>query len=191
MKDINIVGITKKYGGNIVLDDVSLVIPAGKSLAVMGASGCGKTTLAGILLGIVKPDSGYIENLPEKIGVVFQENRLCEQFTARENIELVLTDKAKKEKIPEAFDKVGLSECIDKRVCELSGGQKRRVAILRALMYEPEFLILDEPFSGLDTDSKKLVMDYIIKYSKDMTVLFITHDREEAEYMASGIFALT
>ncbi len=192
---IKIEKLCKSYGDKIVLNNYSNEIEYGKCTVIMGASGCGKTTLLSVLLGLTKPDSGTVTGLPECVSAVFQENRLCEEFSAYENVALVLSNgiaknKVKTEKIEAAFDAVGMKEFMDTPVSDLSGGQKRRVAILRALIYDADLYILDEPFSGLDEDSKKTVMDYVKKITNKKTVLIVTHDNDEAKYMADKIYEM-
>ncbi|MGI6225117.1 MAG: ATP-binding cassette domain-containing protein [Peptococcales bacterium] len=176
--------ITKSYGEKIVLDNVSMKLRSGQVTSLMGQSGSGKTTLAHILLGLTKPNSGKIEGLTGKsLAAVFQENRLCEGLSLMGNIRLVLKNKIEDEKILKEMKEVGLEEETAYRpVSQLSGGQKRRVAILRAVMAESDFLILDEPFKGLDKETKEKTMTYVKKSIIGKTVLLITHDYQEAQF---------
>lgn len=187
MKNISINKLCKSYGDTVVLKDFSLSIEDGKCTVLMGPSGCGKTTLVSILLDIEKKTAGAIENMPDKVSAVFQENRLCEEFTAFENVTLALREKQEKnqerDRILTAFEKVGMKEYIDTPVYKLSGGQKRRIAILRALLYPADLYIFDEPFSGLDDECREQVMNFVKEITKDKTVIMITHDMTEAEFM--------
>lgn len=177
-------GITKKYGGKNVLDNLNMVLPEGKVTALMGKSGSGKTTLANLMLGLIKPDEGKIEGLEgKKLSAVFQEDRLCEHLSAVENVRLVVSGRASKEEIIKQLEALGVDRShAVKPVNQLSGGQKRRVAILRAMMAESDFICLDEPFKGLDSDTKENTMSYVKNAVKGKTVLLITHDKNEAAY---------
>ena len=150
----------------------------------MGASGCGKTTFAMMLLGLVKPDSGTIEGLENKrLSAVFQEDRLVEHLSAIANIILVLTKDVCDADIAKQLATVELEgELIRKSVSQLSGGEKRRVAIVRAVMAESDFVCLDEPFKGLDIETKEKVMEYVKKQVEGKTVLLITHDVGEKQF---------
>lgn len=181
--DIRIEKLCKSYGENRVLTDFSAVFPEGETSCVMGASGCGKTTLLRLLLGLEKPDGGTILGLPEKISAVFQEDRLAEPFSAEANLALVTGPHVPRETLRSALSALGLSGSLDKPVRELSGGMRRRVAIARALVYDAPLLLLDEPFKGLDEETKKTVMDYVKAHAAGKTVILVTHDEDEAEYL--------
>ena len=181
--------LTKSYGGRLVLNNFSHTFPSGKVTAVIGQSGCGKSTLLSLLMGILAPDSGKAE-CPKPISAVFQENRLCKNLTASANIRLVTGKSFSKARIAEELSKIGLDDCENKAVRELSGGMMRRVALLRALMAEYEVLFLDEPFKGLDIGTKNLVTAYCKKKIKGKTVLFVTHDSRECDLLADEIIEL-
>ena len=166
---------------------MSFEVCRGEFLSLLGPSGCGKTTLLRIISGLTEKDSGTITGVPERISYVFQEDRLCEDFSCVSNIMAVTGRHLKKEEIRNHLKEIGLEESMDKSVKELSGGMKRRVAIARAVCYESELLILDEPFKGLDFSLKQTVMDYIKKYSSGRTVICVTHDLQEAEYMGGTV----
>ena len=184
---IKIRKLSKSYGDNLVLDNISFDIEKGKVTTLMGKSGCGKTTLAHILLGILKPDTGNIEGISGKsIAAVFQEDRLCEHLSAIGNIQFVLKTQKKPSEVIEHFKQVDLSQDIlNKQVKNLSGGQRRRVAILRAIIADRDFICLDEPFKGLDKATKQKTMLYVKKYIEGKTVLFITHDEQEANFFGN------
>jgi NitT/TauT family transport system ATP-binding protein len=138
-----------------------------------------------MILGIEKADEGEIEGIPEKISVVFQEDRLSAEFTPMGNI-LAVTGKSKSgNEILDVFSDLGLGEkdVLRKKVFKMSGGMKRRVAICRALCAEGNVLILDEPFSGLDEKTKDKVIETIKKYACGKTVILVTHDIEDIEKM--------
>ena len=122
----------------------------------MGPSGIGKTTLAKILMGLTKPDKGRIEGMTgRKLAAVFQEDALIEHWDAVKNIQLVCQGSISREMIQDEFDCIGLKDYNDKPVSQLSGGMRRRVAILRSIMAESDFIIMDEPFKGLDDGLKE------------------------------------
>ncbi|MCM1164546.1 MAG: ATP-binding cassette domain-containing protein [Lachnospiraceae bacterium] len=185
------VNITKKFADNTVLDNFTHDFPEGKVTAVLGRSGCGKSTLLNILMGLLKPDSGEVvrgENM--RIGAVFQEDRLCENLTVSANIRLVTGKRYTKAQIAAELAEVGLGDCADKPVRELSGGMKRRTALLRALLAEYDALFLDEPFKGLDEETKRAVIAYCRRKTAGKTVVFVTHDREECAALADEITEL-
>lgn len=198
MQSIRIENISKSYGEKQVLNHISKDFPPGETTAVMGASGCGKTTLLRILLGLEKPDSGEVTGLPECASVLFQENRLCEDFSAYENIALVLERarsreqrEAQKQMIELEAAQIGLTaEDLQQNVRSLSGGMKRRAALLRALLYDADCVLLDEPFKGLDADTKEQVMQYVKKKTSGKTVLLVTHDDSEAAFFGGEIWHL-
>lgn len=185
---ITIEKLNKAYVEKQVLLDFSARIPLGKTTVIMGPSGCGKTTLLNILMGFLTPDSGYIENLPEKVSAVFQEDRLCEDFSALSNVSMVLTEQS--EKPVELLTKLGLGADLNKPVRTLSGGMKRRVAIARALCYDGDLLILDEAFKGLDEETRKTVIDVVRQETAGKTVIAVTHDPEEADCLSDNIIKM-
>lgn len=179
--------LTKKFGNNLVIDRFSAVIEENERTYIMGPSGCGKTTLINIMMGLVPYDSGIIKGVPELKSVVFQEDRLCETFNAVSNIRLVCSSKVKNEDIISHLERIGLKEDINKPVIELSGGMRRRVSIVRAILAESDILFLDEPFKGLDIERKKNVMDYLVDNTKNKTTIIVTHDIEDAKVLGGNI----
>lgn len=183
--------ICKSFGNNRVLDNFSYIFPGGRTTVVMGPSGCGKSTLLSILMKTLDPDSGDV--LPQekfRRSAVFQENRLCENLTAIANIRLVTGKKLDIKDIEKALSSVGLVDVGTKLVKELSGGMKRRVALLRALLTDYDVLFLDEPFKGLDSDTKSVVMEYVKKATTGKTVIMVTHDRDECDHLADNVIML-
>ncbi len=178
--------VTKGFVDKTVLERFSLTIHPGETVALMGASGCGKSTAGKILLGLIKADGGKV-NRPKRMGAVFQEDRLCEEFDAVTNIVMVTGDRKGAE---EALARVGLPDLGKKPVVALSGGMKRRVAIVRALLSDSEVLVLDEPFTGLDAANKQRVMEYVKEKIQGRSVLLITHNEAEASYLASRVVRL-
>ncbi len=183
--------IRKSYGDNVVLESFSHTFKSGATTAIMGASGCGKTTLLSILMGLSEPDSGVITPSGGfRKSAVFQENRLCENLTAAANLRLVTGNRYSPKELEAELSAVGLGDCYAKPVRELSGGMKRRVALLRALLHEYDVLFLDEPFKGLDTDTKQQVLDYCKRKTAGKTVILVTHDKAEAEQLADDMIML-
>lgn len=194
--NIQIENLDKAYGENQVLKNFSAVISEGEITCIMAPSGRGKTTLLNILLGLESYDKGQIRGLENrKKSAVFQEDRLCENLSSRANIRMVQERKVSKSrnfsrKLEEGLEAMELKEWGDRPVRELSGGMKRRIAILRALLADWEILFMDEPFKGLDRKTKERVINYVKKICRGKTVIFVTHDPEEAEEMGAAILAL-
>ena len=190
---IEIRNLTKAFEGQTVLDNYSVSFEDGSFTCIMGKSGVGKTTLLNILMGLESADSGEIIGLDAKrISAVFQENRLCDNLTALLNIRMVI-DKNQgisDSEIISWLDKIGLGSDTKKPVSEFSGGMKRRVAILRALLADFDLLIMDEPLKGLDDETKQQVIDLIKELTKEKTVIMTTHDDSEAEAFNANIISL-
>ncbi len=176
---ISVKNLCKSFGEKVVLDSYSAQFPLNGMSSIMAPSGRGKTTLFRIMLGLESADSGIIEGIEgKKIVSVFQEDRLCENLSAVANI--AITSQKPREDIISALKEVGLDGSIDYPVSTLSGGMKRRVAILRALFSDAEIILMDEPFKGLDDITKKLTIALIKKLTEHKTVIFVTHLEDEA-----------
>ena len=190
--NISLEHVNKSFGNLQVLNDLTLCFEEHKTSCIMGPSGCGKTTLLHILLGLHSIDSGEINGLEDKRpAVVFQENRLFEQQDAFTNIRAVCKRPLSNDLLAAEFDKIGLTDYNGKPVAELSGGMKRRVAILRALMADDSNLILmDEPFKGLDEALKLQVMQYVKEKTQGKTVIFVTHDKDESAALDAKLILL-
>ena len=183
------INIDKQFGDNIVLKNFSHEFAEGKATAILGRSGGGKTTLLNILMELLSPDSGEVVR-EGRISAIFQEDRLCENLTASANIRLVTGKRLSKAQIAEELAAVGLTGCENKPVRELSGGMKRRTAMLRALLTEYDILFADEPFKGLDEDTRAVVMRYFKEKTAGKTVVFVTHDSAESEALADEVLRL-
>ena len=181
--DIVITDLNKSFGDKEVLNNLSRIFPAGQVSYISGPSGSGKTTLFRIISGLTEPDSGSISGIPEngKIGYVFQEDRLCNDFSVFDNVALVRSGKIDRSKVMGHLHALGLGLEYDRKVSDLSGGMKRRVAIARAIYYDAPVILLDEPFNGLDDKLKNSVIEYVRKETAGKTVLLITHDNKEKE----------
>ena len=187
--DIIIKDLYKSYGDKVVLDGLSATITKGKITCLMGQSGAGKTTLFNILMGFEKADKGVVENLPHLKSAVFQENRLCESFSAFTNIRIA-NDNIDDKTIAEHLAAVGLADAASQKVDTLSGGMKRRVALVRAVIAAKDILFLDEPFKGLDEETKQDVMQYLVTHTKGTTVVMVTHDVEETRTLGADVLVL-
>ena len=185
MKDIEIKDVSLRYGETSVYKHFSLTIETGKITCLLGASGCGKTTLLNMLAGLV-PYEGKIGNVPPRISYIFQEERLLPNLTVRQNIAFVLGKNADRDKISALLEKVELSGKENAYPSELSGGQAQRVSIARAFAYPSALILMDEPFSSLDTALKIRLMDVFCRLWEEekRTAVFVAHDAEEA-YMLS------
>ncbi len=178
--DYGLYEVTKRFEDKTVLEQFSLSIGEGETVALMGPSGCGKSTAGKLLLGLLSRDEGTVKH-PKQLGAVFQEDRLCNGFDAVTNIAMVTGDK----KVAlEVLTKVGLTEVEGKPVEALSGGMKRRVSIVRALLSDAKLLVLDEPFTGLDEENRKQVLGFVKQYTVGRSVLLITHNAEVAATLA-------
>ncbi|HKL58930.1 MAG TPA: ATP-binding cassette domain-containing protein [Sphaerochaeta sp.] len=184
MKKLQIKTISKRYGDTVVFDRFSCTIHPGEVNVLFGASGSGKTTLLRLLMGLEEADEGSLDSLENiRISAVFQEDRLCNNLSAFSNVKLVVEPSVSSEQIQEALGAVGLKDAIRKPAKELSGGMKRRVALVRALLATYDLLVLDEPFKGLDEGTKGQVIAYTVEATKGKTVLLVTHDADEAKLM--------
>lgn len=184
---IKLIDITKNYGEKNVFSHFNLNIEQNKITAVLGESGVGKTTLLSIIANKTE-FSGKIENAPEKASFVFQEDRLIPFKTVNENLEFVLG----KGNFSAALDKAGLNGCENAYPDELSGGMKRRVALLRAFLFESDAIFMDEPFSSLDIGTKYMIMDnFLSMWNEDRrTAVIVTHNQDEAAYIADRAIIL-
>lgn len=174
---IKLDNISVQFDGQSVLNDLSFEFESGKSYAIVGSSGVGKTTLINSIVGLVPLKSGKITCDSDKIGYIFQEPRLFPWMTALENVECVCHDKEKAKYYLSLF----LADGHDKYPHELSGGMKQRVSIARALAYEPDILLLDEPFKGLDEQTKQSTSQKVFELLRGKTAIMISHDKDETE----------
>lgn len=184
--------ISKSYEGRTVLRDVSVCLEDGGIYCLMGPSGIGKTTLLRILLGLEEPDGAWeAERLPHgRVGVVFQENRLCDFAGARRNILLTAGRDGLLFPAEEILDGLLEREAWDRPVRSLSGGMQRRAAIARALAARSSLLLMDEPFAGLDMDTKERTIRKILDYRAGRTLLVVTHQEEDAEMLGAEVLRL-
>jgi phospholipid/cholesterol/gamma-HCH transport system ATP-binding protein len=199
--------VVKYYGERPVLNGVSFRVLRGETKIIIGASGSGKSTILKLIMGLDRPDEGHIfvegqditklkeqelVSVRQKIGMVFQESALFDSLTVRENVayrlyELGTHEEEIEQKVRQDLGFVGLEDAIDKMPSELSGGMKRRVALARALIGEPQIMLYDEPTAGLDPVTSKKINELIIalRDTKSVTGIFVTHRMRDAFTLAS------
>ena len=181
--------VGKRYGSLQVLDQVTLHLACGSKTCIMGPSGCGKTTLLRLMMGLEQPDEGRVlHDTRQRLGVMFQEDRLLPWATPVENVQMVCG--GKREEILEELGRILPGEALKKRTESLSGGMKRRVALVRALRPPAGLLLLDEPFTGLDRETKKKTADYLLSRLGERTLVFSSHQEEDAACLQARIFRL-
>ncbi len=208
---IEIKGLWKYFGGRAVLKDINITIPQGKITVIMGRSGCGKTVLVKHIVGLLKPDKGNIyfrgkdittfgkkelEGFRKRFGFLFQNSALFDWLTIEENIAFPLyevmgiKDKKKiREKLNPILEIIGLRGHEHKYPAEISGGMQKRTALARAVISEPDVVVLDEPTSGIDPATSFSIEDLILKLKKKVgsTFIVITHDIKSALRLADKI----
>lgn len=210
MNDLQVTGVVKAYGpGKPVLDGLDLTVPGGGLAAVLGPSGCGKTTLLRVIAGFLEADAGTVTvagrllggpgvHLPperRRIGIVPQEGALFPHLSVARNIAFGLRDldrAGKRARVAEMLDLVGLPGYADRMPHELSGGQQQRVALARALAPQPHLVLLDEPFSALDSALRGAVRAEVraVLRESGATGLLVTHDQQEALSIADLVAVL-
>ena len=196
------------FDDHVVLRDISFSIPKGSMRILLGASGAGKSVLLKLVLGLLRPDSGtiFVDGQPigamseadlmrarADIGMLFQENALFDSLTVAENVGYRLNEETDmprqqvRERVEEVLQFIGLADYIDRLPSELSGGQRRRVAIARAMAAKPKLLLFDDPTSGLDPITATTVDDEIVKLRDlhHVTLLVVTHQIRDAFYVAA------
>ncbi len=196
--ELRLVGLSHAYALSTVLEDITLELPAGRILALVGPSGCGKTTLLHLAAGLLTVQSGHLANGFARSAVMFQQPRLLPWQTTRDNIALGLRaaglPRAEWQLRAQAMGHaVGLdATALDQFPHQLSGGMQSRAALARALVLEPDLLLMDEPFSALDIGLKaqlyRLLLDH--QRARRVAVLMITHDLMEAVRLADAILVM-
>ena len=178
--------ISKRYGNHLAVNNIHLQFEKGTFNAILGPNGAGKSTTISMLIGLKQPTQGEIIYKPgTKIGVVFQTSVLDEMLTVRENLTIRARQYKglKPNRVSDLIDRLGLSAFQKQKYGTLSGGQKRRVDIARALLHGPDLLFLDEPTTGLDIQTRKSIWDllYQLQREEGMTVVLTTHYLDEAD----------
>ena len=198
MDGIKLINVNKFYNVEKkrikVLDGINLNIEANKITVILGRSGCGKTTLLRLVAGIEKFEQGDIQgaNLKRK-AYVFQEDRLMPWLDVKKNITFGIKNKdIDNEKIDEIIQTVGLDKFYSAYPSQLSGGMKQRVSIARAFAYDPDFIMMDEPFSALDFFTRKQMQEELLRIHKKTlcSILFVTHSIDEALILGDKIVIL-
>lgn len=189
---IRVDNVSKSYGDKRVLNNVSCEFEDGKIYCIMGESGVGKTTLIRLIMGLEKPDEGYISS-SKQFAAAFQEDRLLEDRDAVDNVMFVLKNGGSKsrEQTEQYLSELLPEDRLHIRVDSLSGGMRRRVAVARAMLSDRNTIILDEPFIGLDDETKKTVINFIKKWQNNRTVIVVTHSYTDSEMLGAGICMLT
>ncbi len=208
--NVELRNVTKSYGEEwerqVVIDDLTLSLPAGELTAIVGPSGCGKTTLVNLVAGFDRLDGGSIEVNGEPVRgpshermVVFQETALLPWLTTYQNVAFgprIRRDRSEqqlKSEIDLLLDKVGLSDFKDKYPLQLSGGMQRRAELARAIMNRPLLMIMDEPFRGLDAMTRELMQEFFAELLEESgrTSMFVTSEIEEAIFLADRLVVLS
>ncbi len=190
MTDLKLQNVWFSYEDRTVLENVSLTFPAGRTTVLMGPSGIGKTTVFRLISGLEKPQRGQVTGIPEDgAGVLFQEDRLFPQFSILENIAVCAPERTEEE-ILRMLTVLGLQEEAGRYPAELSGGMRRRAALIRALAVSRQLYLLDEPFNGLDAETKKRTARWIREILRGKTAVIITHQIEDAEALDGEILQL-
>ena len=204
---ITATNVTKRFGGFVALDGVTVECPAGELVALLGPSGSGKTTLLRIIAGLEVADGGTVHfqdddithrsSKDRQVGFVFQHYALFRHMTVFENVAFGLRvrsrpEKEVRDKVTELLRLVRLEEKAQLYPSSLSGGQKQRIALARALAPEPKVLLLDEPFGALDAKVRTELRHWLRKFHKDfhVTSIFVTHDQEEAFEVADRVVVM-
>lgn len=188
--DVSVHALCKSFGTRPVLRNFSACFPTGSIHCIMGPSGCGKTTLLRLLMGLELADSGDILGAELPIAAVFQENRLFEAFSPLSNVAAVLPGRPQRDWIAAHLETLGLGGHLNSPVHSLSGGLKRRVALARALLAPASLVLLDEAFTGLDSDSKQRALAFVQETATGKTLLLVTHDAAEASFLHAPILYL-
>lgn len=179
--------VSKNYDGRQVISDFSFTFPDRGRFCLVGPSGCGKTTLLRLIAGLEDPDEGKVkrkENI--RFGVQFQEDRLLPWFTVRKNLRLVMEQK----KMTEGLKAVGMENEGKKYPGELSGGMKRRVSLVRALMCGADTVLLDEPVREVDAENAETMLDLIGRETEDKLLIMVSHDITQARKLNCEIIEL-
>jgi len=204
---IAVEGVTRRFGGFIAVDDVSLEVAGGSLTALLGPSGSGKSTLLRIIAGLERPDAGSVwiagseaTALPPQrrgVGFVFQHYAAFKHMTVRDNIAFGLKVRRRarveiRERVDELLNLVQLEGLGDRYPAQLSGGQRQRMSLARALAPEPRVLLLDEPFGALDARVRAELREWLVRLHDvvHVTTVFVTHDQEEAMEVADQVAVL-
>ena len=189
--------ISKSFDGLPVLRNLNLSFQQGQCYCLMSPSGSGKTTLLRILMGLEQPDQGMVlaDGKPQDmnsltVSAVFQEDRLCESVSPIENVSMCAGRSIKTPRIKWELARLLPEECLNPPVSTLSGGMKRRVAVIRALLTPSRILLMDEPFTGMDDELKRNVISYIREKQDGRLLILSTHQEEDVELIGGELVRL-
>jgi putative spermidine/putrescine transport system ATP-binding protein len=204
---LKVANLSVAFDGKPIITDLSFEVPTATTLAITGPSGVGKSTVLQAICGLVRISSGVISvdnhditHVPTHkrgIGMVTQSNDLFPHLTVSQNIAFGLrmrgsSSKDTSQRVQEMLDVVGLSDFAERDIHSLSGGESRRISLARALAPSPSILLLDEPFTGLDDETRDALIHQVksILQSSAMTSILVTHDQPEADFLSSSSLAL-
>ena len=202
--------VSKRYGdaatGTLAVKDLTFSVGENEVVTIVGPSGCGKTTVLKLMAGLLEPSSGSITvdgqevvRPPEAVALVFQDyvNSLYPWMTVGQNVEFPLTRKVRdravrRDRVATAVESVGLAGFEDRYPWQLSGGMQQRVAIARGLAYQPQILLMDEPFGALDAQTRADLEDLVLQVRNafKITIVFVTHDIDESVYLADRVLVM-
>lgn len=190
--DIILRNVTKAYHQVPVLKHISFTFRAGGAYCLTAPSGTGKTTLLHLLMGLTAPDEGTISGIHNsKISAVFQEDRLLDGYTALQNIRFVTANRYTDAEILEKMALLLPKECFPRPVREFSGGMRRRLCILRALLVPADLYLMDEPFAGLDSHAKDAAVSLIREMTQNKTLILATHAAQDAAALRASALRLS
>jgi ABC-type nitrate/sulfonate/bicarbonate transport system ATPase subunit len=190
VKNLIVKNLSVKFNSNLVLDNLNLEVKEGEFTAVIGKSGCGKTTLLNAIAGFIKY-KGYI-NKPEKIGIVFQNYAVFPWLSVKGNISFGLEKDDNNKTVNHYLEIIDLKDKKNNYPIELSGGQIQRIAIARTLASNPDLILMDEPFGALDVFTRDKMQKWLLDIwqNERKTILFVTHSIEEAIFLADRVCIL-
>lgn len=174
--------VSKYYGDKLILDNLKLNIENKSIFFIQGKSGIGKTTIFRLILGLEQADKGKILGIGNrKIGSVFQDDLLIDNISVLANLRLVNKD-INRDSIVNYLKDIDVNVDLFTKISQLSGGMKRRISILRSILYDCDTIIMDEPFKGLDRETKEKIMSFVLRNTIDKTLIVISHDNREVDY---------
>lgn len=199
--DVEVKDLTFSYNGKPVLDGVSFRVPRGEFLALLGPNGGGKTTLVRILLGLLTPDRGYVRVLGQppakavrRVGYVAQNSNFNHEFPISVRDVVLMgrfgsssSSSENVRAVERALEQVGLRDFMDARIGEISQGQRQRVLVARALVTEPEMLVLDEPMASIDQDAQEKLYEVLKTLNEKVTILMVSHDLTSVATYATAV----
>lgn len=199
---VRLTDVTKQYGRGrsavTALDRITLTVAPGEFVCVVGASGCGKSSLLSLIAGMDQPSAGEIRTDGQRVALMFQESALFPWLTSAANVELALRARSvprqeRRERVTRLLQTVGLADFADKRPHQLSGGMQQRVALARALAQDADVLLMDEPFGALDALTRDRLHEELenIVDERGLTVVFVTHNVHEAVRLADRVVLLS